>query len=145
VVDRPYDQLRDLMMADLSGAGGHVGIAGGTQSGKSTVLRTLIAALALTHTPAEVQFYCLDFGGGSLSTLAGLPHVGGIAGRSDVERVSRTVAEVQAVLAARERAFAAHGIENMAAYRELRRAAAAGGTRGGTPGALPGAAEVAPE
>src|SRR5262249_5679252 len=81
----------------------------------------------------------------SLSTLAGLPHVGGTAGRSDVERVSRTVAEVQAVLAARERAFAAHGIENMAAYRELRRAAAAGGTRGGTPGGPPGTAEVAPE
>jgi DNA segregation ATPase FtsK/SpoIIIE, S-DNA-T family len=122
VVDRPYDQVRDLMMADLSGAGGHVGIAGGTQSGKSTVLRTLITTLALTHTPAEVQFYCLDFGGGSLSTVAALPHVGGIAGRLDAERVSRTVAEVQTVLAGRERAFAAHGIENMAAYRELRRA-----------------------
>jgi DNA segregation ATPase FtsK/SpoIIIE, S-DNA-T family len=122
VVDRPYDQVRDLMMADLSGAGGHVGIAGGTQSGKSTVLRTLITALALTHTPAEVQFYCLDFGGGSLSTVAALPHVGGIAGRLDTERVSRTVAEVQTVLAARERAFAEHGVENMAAYRDLRRA-----------------------
>jgi DNA segregation ATPase FtsK/SpoIIIE, S-DNA-T family len=122
VVDRPHEQVRDLMMVDLSGAGGHVGIAGGTQSGKSTVLRTLLAALALAHTPAEVQLYCLDFGGGTLATLAGLPHVGGVAGRADTERVSRTVAEVQAVLAARERTFAAHGIENMAAYRELRRA-----------------------
>ncbi|GAA4949222.1 hypothetical protein GCM10023238_14430 [Streptomyces heliomycini] len=34
-------------------------IAGGPQSGKSTLLRTLITALALTHTPREVQFYCL--------------------------------------------------------------------------------------
>ena len=40
-----------------------MGTAGGTQAGKSTLLRSLIAALALTHTPAEVQFYCLDFGG----------------------------------------------------------------------------------
>ena len=67
VVDRPFDQRRDLLMADLSGAGGHVGIAGGPQSGKSTLLRTLITALALTHTPREVQFYCLDFGGGTLT------------------------------------------------------------------------------
>ena len=28
-------------------------------------LRTLVTALALTHTPHEVQFYCLDFGGGT--------------------------------------------------------------------------------
>jgi S-DNA-T family DNA segregation ATPase FtsK/SpoIIIE len=121
VVDKPFEQVRDLYMVDLAGAGGHVGIAGGTQAGKSTMLRALIAALALTHTPAEAQFYCLDFGGGTLATLANLPHVGGVAGRMEPERVSRTVAEVQGVLAARERLFAKHGIENMAAYRALRR------------------------
>jgi len=121
IVDEPFEQARDLLVADLSAVGGHVGIAGGTQAGKSTLLRTLIAALALTHTPAEVQFYCLDLGGGTLATLARLPHVGGVAGRMDADRVSRTVAEVQVVLARRERLFAEHGIENMAAYRELRR------------------------
>jgi S-DNA-T family DNA segregation ATPase FtsK/SpoIIIE len=121
VVDKPFDQVRDLMMVDLSGVGGHVGVAGASQSGKSTLLRTLIAAIAITHTPAEAQFYCLDFGGGTLSTLSGFPHVGGVAGRMDRERVSRTIAEVQTVLADRERLFAAHEIENMAAYRALRR------------------------
>ncbi len=121
VVDKPFEQIRDLLMADLSGVGGHVGIAGGTQSGKSTLLRTLIAVLALTHTPSEIQFYCLDFGGGTLATLSALPHIGGIAGRMDAERVSRTVAEVQGVLTRRERLFTEHGIENMAAYRALRR------------------------
>jgi S-DNA-T family DNA segregation ATPase FtsK/SpoIIIE len=121
IVDKPYEQARDLFVADLSGVGGHVGIAGGTQAGKSTLLRTLIAGLALTHTPAEVQFYCLDFGGGTLATLARLPHVGGVAGRMDADRVGRTVAEVQVVLSRRERLFAEHGIENMAAYRDLRR------------------------
>ena len=64
VVDRPFEQRRDPFVVDLSGAGGHVAIVGGPQTGKSTLLRSLICALALTHTPAEVQFYCLDFGGG---------------------------------------------------------------------------------
>lgn len=62
IVDRPFDQRRDELTADLSGAGGHVGIAGGPQSGKSTLVRTLITAIARTHTPREVQFYCLDLG-----------------------------------------------------------------------------------
>ncbi|GHJ46940.1 type VII secretion protein EccC [Catellatospora sp. TT07R-123] len=120
VIDRPLEQRRDLLMADLLGAGGHVGIGGGTQSGKSTLVRTLVTALALTHTPAEVQFYCLDFGGGSLAGLAGLPHVGTVVGRLDRERVSRTVAEVADLLARREQRFAAHGVDSIAAYRQGR-------------------------
>ncbi|WP_327113391.1 type VII secretion protein EccCa [Streptomyces sp. NBC_01341] len=122
LVDKPFEQRRDPLLVDLSADGGHVGVAGGSQSGKSTVLRTLITALALTHTPREVQFYCLDFGGGSLSALAGLPHVGGVAARLDQERISRTVAEVTAVLNQREQFFLDNGIDSMAMYRRRRAA-----------------------
>ncbi|KOG90402.1 hypothetical protein ADK38_08995, partial [Streptomyces varsoviensis] len=50
MVDRPYEQLRELLVADLSGADGHLAVAGAPQSGKSTTLRTLMLSLALTHT-----------------------------------------------------------------------------------------------
>jgi S-DNA-T family DNA segregation ATPase FtsK/SpoIIIE len=120
VVDRPYDQCRDPLWADLSGGAGNVGVAGGPQSGKSTLLRTLICSLALLHTPQEVQLYCLDFGGGTLGALGGLPHVGGVATRLQAERVRRTVAEVRAVLERREQEFAERGIESIAAYRAMR-------------------------
>ncbi|MER8223588.1 type VII secretion protein EccCa [Streptomyces sp. NPDC094143] len=122
IVDRPFDQIRELLTVDLSGAGGHVAIAGGPQSGKSTLVRTLITALALTHTPREVQFYCLDFGGGSLAGLADLPHVSGVAPRLDTERVGRVVSEVNALLSHREQFFLTHGIDSMAAYRRRRAA-----------------------
>jgi S-DNA-T family DNA segregation ATPase FtsK/SpoIIIE len=122
LVDKPFDQRRDPLVVDLSAAGGHVAVAGGSQSGKSTVLRSLIMGLALTHTPREVQFYCLDFGGGTLSQLTGLPHVAGVAARLDTERISRTVAEVTAVLTQREQFFLEHGIDSMATYRRRRAA-----------------------
>ncbi|MES4902281.1 MULTISPECIES: type VII secretion protein EccCa [unclassified Streptomyces] len=122
VVDRPFDQLRDELRVDLSAAGGHVAVAGGPQSGKSTLVRTLITSLALTHTPREVQFYCLDFGGGTLAGLVGLPHVGGVAARLDQERVGRVIAEVSAVLAHRERFFLDNGIDSMATLRRRRAA-----------------------
>ncbi|MFE3068527.1 type VII secretion protein EccCa [Streptomyces sp. NPDC059247] len=120
IVDRPFDQSRDLLTVDLSGVGGHVAVAGGPQSGKSTMVRTILTALALTHTPREVQFYCLDFGGGTLASLAGLPHTAGVAARLDTERVGRVVSEVTTLLADRERFFLDQGIDSMATYRRRR-------------------------
>ncbi|WP_030266352.1 type VII secretion protein EccC [Streptomyces violens] len=120
LVDKPFEQRRDPLYRDFSGAAGHMLIVGGPQSGKSTLLRTLISSFALTHTPAEVQFYGLDFGGGGLSAVAGLPHVGGVASRLDPDRVRRTVAEVAGILARREEYFRANGIDSIATYRRMR-------------------------
>ncbi|MEW2275669.1 type VII secretion protein EccCa [Streptomyces griseofuscus] len=120
LVDKPYEQRRDRLMLDFSGAAGHMQIVGGPQSGKSTLLRTLICSFALTHTPHEVQFYGLDFGGGGMASLDGLPHVGGVASRLDPERVRRTVAEVYGVLTQREEYFRSTGIASIADFRARR-------------------------
>jgi DNA segregation ATPase FtsK/SpoIIIE, S-DNA-T family len=122
LVDRPFEQRRDTLTLDLSGSEGHVAVIGAPQSGKSTMLRTLICALALTHTPAEVQFYCLDFSGGSLTALRTLPHLGGVAPRRDINHVRRTIAEVVEVLNHREQVFIQRGIDSMATFRRLRKA-----------------------
>jgi S-DNA-T family DNA segregation ATPase FtsK/SpoIIIE len=122
VVDRPFEQVRDLLMVDLARAGGHVGITGRQQGGKSTLLRTLITSMALGHTPEQVHFYCLDMGGGTLASLRDLPHVGDIATRLEGDRVNRMIAEIIALVTWRERLFAEHGIPGMAAYRQARAA-----------------------
>jgi ESX secretion system protein EccC len=120
IVDKPFDQRREPYWIDLAGGAGHVGIAGSPQTGKSTMIRTLISSLALLHTPAEVQFYCLDFGGGALGSMANLPHVGSVASRLDADRVRRTIAEMSGLLEQRERVFAERGIDSMATYRRMR-------------------------
>ncbi|TCC18631.1 type VII secretion protein EccCa [Kribbella sindirgiensis] len=122
LVDKPLEQRRDPLVVDLSAGAGHAVVVGGPRSGKSTAIRALVSALALTHTPREVQFYCLDFGGGSLGALREFPHVGGVAPRLDVGAVRRTIAEVQQLLTVRERYFAENGVESMASYRERRAA-----------------------
>jgi S-DNA-T family DNA segregation ATPase FtsK/SpoIIIE len=120
LVDKPFEQRRDLLWLQLEGAAGHAAVVGGPQSGKSTLLRSLVMALALTHTPAEAQVYCLDFGGGQLASLRDLPHVGGVAGRLDTAAVRRTVGEIATLLDERERRFAALGVDTMATYRRRR-------------------------
>ncbi|RZU50651.1 S-DNA-T family DNA segregation ATPase FtsK/SpoIIIE [Krasilnikovia cinnamomea] len=128
LIDKPREQVRDVMWLPLAGAAGHVAVVGSTLSGKSTALRSLVCGLALTHTPAEVQVYCLDFGGGSLGTLRDLPHVGGVSGRLDAVGVRRTVGEMLTLLAEREQRFAELGIDSMASYRRRRANALGTGT-----------------
>ncbi|ORB13605.1 type VII secretion protein EccC [Mycobacterium noviomagense] len=120
VVDRPYEQQRTPLTVDLSAAAGNVAVVGGPQSGKSTTLRALIVALAATHDPGRVQFYCLDFGGGALESMRCLPHVGSVAGRAQPDLVMRTVAELESIIQRREPVFRERGIESMARYRRLR-------------------------
>ncbi|OBK59908.1 type VII secretion protein EccCb [Mycobacterium colombiense] len=120
-VDRPLDQCRAPLMVDMSGAAGHLAVIGAPQSGKSTALRTLITALAATHDPGQVQFYCLDFGGGALSAMHTLPHVGAVAGRAEPRLVGRIVAECESVVRRREALFREHGIASIVQYRKWRR------------------------
>ncbi|MCH9700643.1 MAG: type VII secretion protein EccCa [Actinomycetia bacterium] len=102
VIDCPFEQRHERHIIELSGAGGNIAVVGATRSGKSTALQTVICALAATHDADTVQFYCLDFGGGALTALADLPHVGVVAGRRDTDLCRRTVAQLESLLRQRE-------------------------------------------
>ncbi|ONI54156.1 MULTISPECIES: type VII secretion protein EccCa [unclassified Streptomyces] len=119
LLDDPAKQWQGQWFLDLTVAGGHAAVIGGPQSGKTTLLRSLVLSLALTHTPREVGVYGLDLVGGGLQALSGLPHVGGVAGRADRERAARTVEEVRTMLALREDLFREHGIDSVEQLRTL--------------------------
>lgn len=104
VVDCPFDQRYRPLIVDLDGAAGHVAVVGAPRSGKSTALQTLVTALAATHDASAVQFYCLDFGGGALTELTGLPHVGSVATRADADLCRRIVAVLESLMRSREAA-----------------------------------------
>ncbi len=103
LADNTFEQYRGPLVLNLAGSAGNIAIVGGPQSGKSTLLRTVVTALALEHDAGRVAFYCLDVGGGGLAPLAELPQVGVVAGRHDADLVRRTVAEIGAVLRRRQR------------------------------------------
>lgn len=122
IVDRPYEQRRDMLWADMSSGAGHAAIVGGPQSGKSMMLRTLVMSMALTHTPEEAQFFCVDLGGGTLASLADLPHVGGVAvARREPEKARRIVAELTTLMNEREGRFAQMGVDSMGDFRNMKR------------------------
>lgn len=120
IVDRPFDQCRTPLMLDLSGGAGNIAVIGAPQSGKSTALRTLMMALAATHDPGEVQFYCLDFGAAALTSMRTLPHVGAVATRAQPELMVRIVDKLQSIMRRRELMFRDHGIDSIGQYRQAR-------------------------
>lgn len=119
-VDVPLEQRRESLVFDLAGAGGHFVVVGAPLSGKSTVLRSLVMSLSLTNTPREVQFFVLDFGGGTFSAFEGGTHIAGVAMRDSSEAVFRTVAQLEGIIADRERYFREQRIDSMATYRQRR-------------------------
>ncbi|MGW4461749.1 type VII secretion protein EccCb [Micromonospora sp. NPDC004704] len=120
IVDLPLEQRQDRLLLDFAAPTSNLAVVGAPRSGKSTLVASVIAALALTHTPREVQFYCLDFGGGSLANLASLPHLSGLATRREPDAVRRTVAEVENIVDEREALFGRLGIDSIGAYRDRR-------------------------
>ena len=109
--DDPFAHTQDLVAVDLAGAGGNVAIAGASQAGKSTALRTLMMMLAISHSPQRVQFYCLDFGGGKLAGVAGLPHVSAVAAQGNVETIGRVLDSIESLVAQRARSWEQAGID----------------------------------
>jgi DNA segregation ATPase FtsK/SpoIIIE, S-DNA-T family len=118
LLDDPSRQRQGPWHVDLSAAGGHLAVAGAPQSGKTMLLRTLAFSLAVTHTPRQVAVYAVDLSGGGLGAIGELPHVGGVTGRTDRERVRRTVEEVRSMLDQREDVFRTRGVESVTRMRE---------------------------
>ncbi len=120
ILDDPQRQRQITMTLDLAGAQGHVVIVGAPQSGKSTLLHTIIAAFMLTHAPSAVQIYVIDMGGGTLSRFEAVPHVGTIAYKGEREKVRRLVRQMRSIIEEREIVFRTHRIDGIAAYRARR-------------------------
>ncbi|GAA4897533.1 S-DNA-T family DNA segregation ATPase FtsK/SpoIIIE [Stackebrandtia albiflava] len=69
----------DFKEAAQGGMGPHGLIIGATGSGKSELLRTIVSALAITHSSEELNFVLVDFkGGATFATLDRLPHTSAV-------------------------------------------------------------------
>ena len=114
---------------DLERDGPHALVGGTTGSGKSELLRSLIAALAATTDPRQLTFLLMDFkGGAAFDACARLPHTVGMVTDLDEALVERALRALEAELQYRERLLRSAEADNLRAYHEraARRAACRG-------------------
>jgi S-DNA-T family DNA segregation ATPase FtsK/SpoIIIE len=105
---------------DLSKDGPHALIAGTTGSGKSELLQTIVASLAVANRPDEMTFVLIDYKGGSaFAECARLPHTVGMVTDLDPHQVERALVSLGAELTRREHLLAAAGAKDIEDYQVL--------------------------
>jgi DNA segregation ATPase FtsK/SpoIIIE, S-DNA-T family len=109
-------------VVDLVRDGPHCLIGGTTGSGKSELLRTLVAALAVAVDPEHLTFVLVDYkGGSSFDECARLPHTVGLVTDLDEQLGERALRCLEAELRYRERVLRQAGALDLPDY--LRKAA----------------------
>jgi len=91
--DHPTEQAQTPWCWSLDR--GHLGIAGGGRSGRTTAALSVAAQLAGSFSPAEVHVYAI--GPPALASLTALPHVGVVADVDDLDDVRLVVERLRSI------------------------------------------------
>ncbi|MFJ2832671.1 FtsK/SpoIIIE domain-containing protein [Streptomyces sp. NPDC087263] len=117
VVGESYDGPFGI---DIRRDGPHGLIAGTTGSGKSELLQTIVAALAVANTPENMTFVLVDYkGGAAFKDCVKLPHTVGMVTDLDAHLVERALESLGAELKRREHILAAADAKDIEDYQDL--------------------------
>lgn len=115
-IDEPASQTQPELMLDFSTIG-HVLVYGASGSGKTELLRSTVLSASLGDTfgaqGVAPYVYGLDFAGGGLAAIAGLPTVAAIVPESQQGRVLRLLRLLRRTVADRTSALAARGCSDL--------------------------------
>ncbi|MFD9356744.1 FtsK/SpoIIIE domain-containing protein [Streptomyces sp. NPDC060031] len=107
---------------DIRRDGPHALVAGTTGAGKSELLQTIIASLAVANRPDALNFVLIDYKGGSaFMDCARLPHTVGMVSDLDAHLTERALASLAAELHHRETILFEAGTKDIEDYNDTRR------------------------
>ncbi len=114
------ESLDGAFSLDLRRDGPHGLVAGTTGSGKSELLQTIVASLAIANRPDAMTFVLVDYKGGSaFKDCVRLPHTVGMVTDLDTHLVGRALESLAAELRRREHLLADAGAKDIEDYTDL--------------------------
>ncbi|QLY81487.1 type VII secretion protein EssC [Clostridium intestinale] len=113
------DELVYLNLHEKS-HGPHGLVAGTTGSGKSEILQTYIASLAINYHPYDVAIIIIDYkGGGMANQFKDLPHLVGTITNLDGNQINRSLVSIKSELKRRQRIFGEYNVNHIDSYIKL--------------------------
>lgn len=116
IYDDPDNQLQLPYSINLTNE--NMLIIGSAQTGKTNLLQDVIRSAAEKYTPAEVNFYIIDFASMFLKSFENLAHVGGVVTPSEDEKLKNLVKLIQREMQTRREKLLSVGVSSYAAYLE---------------------------
>lgn len=120
-------EVQNLLLATSGDGSAHAVVIGGTGSGKSNLLHTIITNACYKYSPDELNLYLIDFKGGVEFQFyeaqnvreKQIPHVKLICLTKDLEDGVAVLTNLQNELTRREDLFRVSGVEDIVRYRQL--------------------------
>lgn len=116
VYDDPDYQKQSEVLLNLSAENTY--IIGAAQSGKTTLLQTILYTLIREYSPKEVNIYIIDFGTMALKVFERSNHVGGVVLSTEEEKMNNLFKMLKEEIAKRKEILLEKGIGTFAAYKE---------------------------
>lgn len=107
--DVPGEQSQRSLTWDVA-SGSHVLFLGGSMSGRTTALRTMLAQVVQQFSPADLHLYVIDFGNGALLPFVDAPHCGAVVTQLDADRLPRLVQRLLEELGRRQAVLSNAGV-----------------------------------
>ena len=106
--DDPYNQRQGPVELDFKKQGNII-VYGNAESGKETLISTMVYDIITTYTVREAQMYLLDFGSEALKIFKDAPHVGDVVLSTDAEKINRLFEMIQREMKRRTEVLSNYG------------------------------------
>ncbi len=104
LMDDPENQNQAPCGIDFM-EGGNTAVVGIAQSGKSTLIQSILYSLSHRYSPKYFNFYALDFSSNMLSAFEKDPHCGGVLYESDLSTIGKFFRMIDKMIDTRKKKF----------------------------------------
>lgn len=106
--DDPSRQKQDIMTINLTESGNTI-IYGNAESGKETLVCTIVYDIITNYSPDEINIYIMDFGTESTKIFKDAPHIGDVILSNDKEKIYRFLVMLNKLIVDRKKTLSKYG------------------------------------
>lgn len=114
IFDRPELQMQGVQYMDFLKEG-NFWVFGSSQTGKTSLLRTIATSLCRMYSPRDIYLYIIA----DMAGMEAFPQVGGVVGSGQEEKLGKLINMLISFLEERRKIFNQERVDSLKAYREL--------------------------